>query len=186
MDIVVFGHHELAPEVSEDFEFVAELASQKWEKMPDGRRMLAISEGVVDGYCLKNAEKLLDIYSDEARAILKEIGVLEESEEGSMVTMGPPWPEELIDPAKERGYSGLARPIMHYARYDYPDKVEIRANNILVFDQQDLEQFARWKVKFEDRGIVGQKVWPKIERPQTMVSRGKIFQIRECPSRTNR
>jgi hypothetical protein len=70
---------------------------------------------------------------------------------------------------------------MHYARYDHPEKIEIRANNILVFDQTDLEQFARWNVKFEGHGIDGQQIWPKVGRWENMVGKGKLFRISECP-----
>lgn len=181
VDIIVFGFNEKYAEVSEDFEFAAEMASQRWIKKPDGRMTLAITEGVVEGYFLKNAENLLDIYSDRAVEILKKIGAWEEPEEGEEpeVVAGAPWPEELVEPAKENGYSGLARPMINQARYDPP--LRVRSNNILVFDWGDLDRLARWNVRFEVNRIVGQKIWPVKGGWKPMVTKGKLFRITECP-----
>lgn len=180
MDKVVYGFDEWAPEVSDSFQFTAELAAQKWIKMPDGPETLAITEGVVDGYCLRNAERLLHMDSEEAQAFLKSLEEPGLEDEESPVTAGSPFPEELLEYARLHGYSGVARPTgFRRTGAPYP---EFWLLNILVFDHQDLRQFARWEVKFKGgESIEGRQVWPKIGPWEVMEKKGKVFDIKGCP-----
>jgi hypothetical protein len=181
MDKVVYGFDEWVPQVSDSFQFTAELAGQHFVKMPDGRTMLAITEGIVDGYCLKDFEKLLRMDSEEAQSFLT---ALEEpdidEEEEPPITGGSPWPEELVEYAKLNGYSGVSRPMISFRSWKpYP---EYEYLNIIVFGHLSLRQFARWEVKFVGaEAIEGRKIWPKVEPWEVLQKSGKVFEIKNCP-----
>jgi hypothetical protein len=180
MDKVVYGFDEMAPEVSDSFQFTAELAAQHWVKLPDGRQLLGITEGVVDGYCLTDFDKLLHMDSEEAQSFLTTLKEPDTEEGEPPITAGSPWPEELVEYAKLHGYIGVARPVI-FRRTGKPYP-EFELLNILVFDHLSLRQFARWEVKFVGaEAIEGRKIWPKAEPWEVLEKSGKVFEIKKCP-----
>lgn len=181
MDKVVYGFHEWAPQVSDSFHFTAELASQNLVRLPDGRQILGITEGIVDGYCLTDLEKMLRMDSEEAQSFLESLKEPDMEEEGQPpIVAGSPWPEELVDYARLHGYSGVVRPVIFSKPWSPYPKFELL--NILVFDHLHLRQFARWEVKFVgERAIEGRKIWPKVEPWDVLEKKGKVFEIKNCP-----
>lgn len=185
MDKVVYGFDELAPEVSDSFQFTAELAAQHWVKLPDGHQLLAITEGVVDGYCLMDAEKLLHMGSEEAQSFLTTLKDPDEEEAQPPITEGSPWPEELVEYARLHGHTGVARPVI-FRRTGAPYP-EFELLNILVFDHLHLRQFARWEVKFVGgERIDGRKIWPRVGPWEVLEGNGKVFEIKNCPKEVPR